>query len=345
MYTLRQERPPPSAPSLPARSPRPSPDQRQAARQQAAQAAANQAADGAAQTVLPPTGAGHPTAAGGAVAVPSDGAGAPAEGLQGTAAEDTLTPSVAVRMLRDDKFDPGPRPSVFDLGASKWLFKESGASRKKRGVHDDRWRNSGGAKGARNLPAGGPPLIRRRYGAICKSQNAEAVGLRYHEYTLLEPTGGGQVEENRSVIVFHVIPPPEFCQAAAQLPAPTQAQAEPQRPEPEQQRQGSPPPAAAGASAGGAAAAPAAAAGAEAAGGDEAEPAAAREPPQASQPQPQPQPPAQRAVAPLPGQGVVELPPQAQITQLAAHQQQSTQMVMLQLQLQVRNSWLFPLSA
>ena len=55
-----------------------------------------------------------------------------------------LQPQEIARMLEDSSFNPGPRPSVFDIGATCWVFKEGGSSRKKRGVHDDRWRNSGG---------------------------------------------------------------------------------------------------------------------------------------------------------------------------------------------------------
>ena len=55
-----------------------------------------------------------------------------------------LQPQEIARMLEDESFNPGPRPSVFDIGATCWVFKEGGSSRKKRGVHDDRWRNSGG---------------------------------------------------------------------------------------------------------------------------------------------------------------------------------------------------------
>jgi hypothetical protein len=124
------------------------------------------------------------------------------------AEETALLPAEVVRMLTDTAFCPGPRPSIFDVRQARWLFKELAVGRKKRCVQDDRWRNSGGAKGSRTLPAGGPPQIRRRYGAICKSRNPQTVGLRYHEYSLLnvDPTLG-EPQENRDAILFHVIPP------------------------------------------------------------------------------------------------------------------------------------------
>jgi len=46
------------------------------------------------------------------------------------------------------------------------VFKESAPNRKKRAPTEQRWRNSGGAKGSRTLPAGGDDQIRRRYGRI-----------------------------------------------------------------------------------------------------------------------------------------------------------------------------------
>ena len=52
------------------------------------------------------------------------------------------------------------------LDGGQWVFKESAPNRKKRAPTEQRWRNSGGAKGSRTLPAGGDDQIRRRYGRI-----------------------------------------------------------------------------------------------------------------------------------------------------------------------------------
>jgi hypothetical protein len=127
--------------------------------------------------------------------------------------ENGLTPDVAVRMLCDSGFEPGCRPPIFDpAGSTSWIFKEKAEMRKKRGGTDDRWRNSGGAKGARNLPAGGaPPIIRRRYGHIVQSGNEGSnLSVRYHEYSLLRVKADGapgEMEEDRSTTLFHVLPP------------------------------------------------------------------------------------------------------------------------------------------
>ena len=53
-----------------------------------------------------------------------------------------------------------------DSCGGQWVFKESVPNRKKRAPTEQRWRNSGGAKGSRTLPAGGDDQIRRRYGRI-----------------------------------------------------------------------------------------------------------------------------------------------------------------------------------
>ena len=53
-----------------------------------------------------------------------------------------------------------------DSCGGQWVFKESAPNRKKRAPTEQRWRNSGGAKGSRTLPAGGDDQIRRRYGRI-----------------------------------------------------------------------------------------------------------------------------------------------------------------------------------
>ena len=95
-----------------------------------------------------------------------------------------LPDALVERLLADDSFQPGGRPSHFravvpdsvanvppstiDNPGSPvgWLFKETAAERQRR-RHSaaDRWRNCGGVAGARDLPAA-RPVLRRRYGKL-----------------------------------------------------------------------------------------------------------------------------------------------------------------------------------
>lgn len=97
-----------------------------------------------------------------------------------------LPDAVVERLLADDSFQPGGRPSHFrsvvpdsvtvvkpppsTIGnpgpAVGWIFKETAAERQRR-RHSaaDRWRNCGGVAGARDLPAA-RPVLRRRYGKL-----------------------------------------------------------------------------------------------------------------------------------------------------------------------------------
>jgi hypothetical protein len=95
-----------------------------------------------------------------------------------------LPDALVERLLTDDSFQPGGRPSHFravvpgsvaNVPPSTidnpgppvgWLFKETAAERQRR-RHSaaDRWRNCGGVAGARDLPAA-RPVLRRRYGKL-----------------------------------------------------------------------------------------------------------------------------------------------------------------------------------
>ena len=124
-----------------------------------------------------------------------------------------LPAEVAARMLHDDSYDPGPRPVIFNGG--QWLFKEKSRVRPPnaravdRSDRADRWHNSGGVRGARDMPKNATPLVRRRYGSV--AQHGQIL-YRFHEYSSLavvqDPTapGGQRIDEDRSTVVFHVMP-------------------------------------------------------------------------------------------------------------------------------------------
>ena len=105
------------------------------------------------------------------------------EWLEGTrssqaALRQSLPPGYAMTLIRDDSFNPGPRPLHFDPATLEkiqqpWVFKEwTGQHNRRTGASDnaaqqaDRWHNSGGSKNSRDLPTN-EPLVKRRYGACC----------------------------------------------------------------------------------------------------------------------------------------------------------------------------------
>jgi hypothetical protein len=129
-----------------------------------------------------------------------------------------LPPEIAARMLLDENYQPGKRPGSFISKDGQWIFKETGrvlGIRKKgdRNKEDksDRWHNSGGVRGARDMPVkgSGRPIVRRRYGSVARQG---VIMWRFHEYSLLnvvaDPTteDGQRVVEDRSTVVFHIMP-------------------------------------------------------------------------------------------------------------------------------------------
>eukprot|EP01052_Picozoa_sp_SAG31_P003733 SAG31_NODE_147_length_22539_cov_37.073663_2_plen_980_part_00 len=108
----------------------------------------------------------------------------------------TLSPEEAAAMLRDDTFQPGPRPRKLD-GQGSWIFKETptessqrermlkrdNRSKKLTGDTDiaDRWHNSGGSKNSRSLPRANP-LVMKKYGSI---ERDGTILYAYHEYRLV----------------------------------------------------------------------------------------------------------------------------------------------------------------
>eukprot|EP01051_Picozoa_sp_SAG22_P003197 SAG22_NODE_153_length_17315_cov_69.981935_1_plen_844_part_00 len=159
-------------------------------------------------------------------------------------AEQPLPPELASMLLHDESFEPGPKPVRFDPSAGKFLFKERVGFVKAAAADPaaaaaaqaDRWHNSGGVQGSRDMPKGGAlpppplcvcravifhtgscsapclcvcvracvcasaaakPLVRRRYGSIVQHPN-RSKDFRYHEYTLVRTTVG---PDGRSVLV------------------------------------------------------------------------------------------------------------------------------------------------
>jgi hypothetical protein len=141
--------------------------------------------------------------------------------------------SLVIRLLRDDKFEPGVRPQLLTPELYTWIFKESvspGSSRMtKRPCGGDAWINSGGARGGRSLrDEDGNMIVRRRYGKIVAFSAGGRAALkrgagvlrdsdpslgdcrqewRYQEYNLLKHGQDGQVVEDRDVRLYHILPP------------------------------------------------------------------------------------------------------------------------------------------
>lgn len=126
--------------------------------------------------------------------------------------EKPLPSEIAYRMLTDDSYQPGGRPLNFDGLDGRWVFKEDsrdrGTTRNNADKKADRWHNSGGVRGARDMPTE-CPVVRRRYGSVSR---AGTIMWRFHEYSLVtrveDPTeeDGYRFDEDRSTTVFHVMP-------------------------------------------------------------------------------------------------------------------------------------------
>lgn len=127
--------------------------------------------------------------------------------------EQPLPSEIAYRMLTDDGYQPGARPLSFDGLDGRWVFKEDSSdrgptARNRVDKKADRWHNSGGVRGARDMPVE-RPVVRRRYGSVSR---AGTIMWRFHEYSLVtrvsDPTEehGYRFDEDRSTTVFHVMP-------------------------------------------------------------------------------------------------------------------------------------------
>jgi len=145
---------------------------------------------------------------------------------------------LVLRLLADVSFQPGARPVHFGGPCSdcaSWVYKETGDQRRKRRSRSsDRWRNTGGAKGGRDLPLNVPaPLLRRRYGSLTPAaKNVQLLGwiqanagqiktrFSYHEYTLLQKGADGGIAEDKTVVLFHILPPKACAEAVPRLGLP-----------------------------------------------------------------------------------------------------------------------------
>ena len=133
-----------------------------------------------------------------------------------------MPPEHAYALLCSRPVQLGPRPAIFSGDDGQFVFKEyrlpgkrSCASRRQlKRDESDGWRNSGGASGSRDVPFTNPTL--RRRSGIIQARHKDAQGRKtrftYHEYALLlplqpgdPPRSGAQGEEDRSVLLFHVM--------------------------------------------------------------------------------------------------------------------------------------------
>lgn len=110
--------------------------------------------------------------------------------------------SLALRLVHDANFKPGPRPAQLDDKSDVWVFKEVERIKRKGGC--DAWVNSGGVRGGRNLQnMSGEVVLRRRYGKVLAASDGGRRGKltgnerRYQEYTILATGPNGELVENR----------------------------------------------------------------------------------------------------------------------------------------------------
>ena len=104
-----------------------------------------------------------------------------------------LPATVVARMLLDTNYQPGHRPPRFDPLSGNFVFKEDVRAPRghlcrrvvdKQGLQADRWHNSGGRAGARDIAVeGGELRVRRRYGVVKSRRSSDA--WRFHEHTLV----------------------------------------------------------------------------------------------------------------------------------------------------------------
>ena len=123
------------------------------------------------------------------------------------AVSQVLPMRVALTLLNDTTFAPGPRPEHFyhqQCSETQWIFKEAILANrnrlKKRKFGSDMWVNSGGKVGGRTLTDGqGVAVARVRYGTIKTGSDGDAARLRYQQYTLIRDG-----KEDTRIRIFHV---------------------------------------------------------------------------------------------------------------------------------------------
>ena len=111
--------------------------------------------------------------------------------------------------IRTLLLSPDPFTERPDTGTPDWaVFKECPKQRR-RAKKSDRWANSGGMKGSRDLPYNSAcPFVRRRYGSVFAHNDPHAKGKRYYEYTLLHQRDDGTTYEDKSATLLHILPGP-----------------------------------------------------------------------------------------------------------------------------------------
>eukprot|EP01048_Picozoa_sp_COSAG05_P007238 COSAG05_NODE_505_length_9196_cov_3.893591_6_plen_317_part_00 len=96
-----------------------------------------------------------------------------------------------------------------NTGTPDWAIYKECPKQRRRAKKSDRWANSGGMRGSRDLPYNSAtPFIRRRYGSVFTHGDTISKGKRYYEYTLLRTLPDGTIEEDKSCTLFHILPGP-----------------------------------------------------------------------------------------------------------------------------------------
>jgi len=96
-----------------------------------------------------------------------------------------------------------------NTGTPDWAIYKECPKQRRRAKKSDRWANSGGMRGSRDLPYNSPkPFIRRRYGSVFTHGEPSSKGKRYYEYTLLRTKEDGTIEEDKRCNLFHILPRP-----------------------------------------------------------------------------------------------------------------------------------------
>ena len=140
-----------------------------------------------------------------------------------------LATEIRALLLYDGAISERPSTDTPD-----WAIYRECPKQRRRARNSDRWANSGGMKGSRDLPYNSSsPYVRRRYGSVfvhkdpghkgkrCAqcflgphSRNAgllnaaHLLGCRYYEYTLLSTAEDGSLVEDKTKTLFHILPSP-----------------------------------------------------------------------------------------------------------------------------------------
>ena len=161
----------------------------------------------------PPAGPSTSSAVEQLLIVGSSGAPSSAHGANASWKDSALQPRTAYAMLKDENFQPGPRPGRFYAESEAWIFKEKVAkSNKRRSSEADTWK-PGGIASALDLPADNP-IVRVRCGSLFTVGSSTRQPMhRYRRYTLLIPDSRNGVvgatenrlQESKAVSLFQVV--------------------------------------------------------------------------------------------------------------------------------------------